>query len=105
MGGGWRRRASRARVAGAQGRVRSNPVGMIAPSPDHDLSLFEAGEDLPLQARVPEFPIEALAVAVLPRAAWGNVQGLRSKPGQPLAQSLGDHLGAVVAANMFRHAL
>src|SRR5215213_638528 len=31
------------------------PVGVIRPGPDHDLSLFQAVEDLPLQALVPEF--------------------------------------------------
>src|ERR671921_858178 len=77
---------------------------MVAPGADDDLSLLQAVEDLAFQALVPELPIEALAVAVLPRAARGNVQGLRPELLQPLAKSLGDHLGAVVTANMLRHA-
>src|SRR4051794_22748202 len=78
---------------------------MAAPRADHDPSLFQAVEDLQLQALVPEFPVEALAVAVLPRAARGDIQGLRPKLLQPRAKSLGDHLGAVVTANMLRHAM
>src|SRR3954469_8024948 len=89
----------------AQGRVRPNLVVMAAPRADHDPSLFQAVEDLPLQALVPEFPVEALAVAILPRAARGDVQGLGSKLRQPLSKGFGDHRGAVVTTNMLRHAL
>ena len=72
---------------------------------DYDLSLFQAVEDLQLQALVPEFPVEAPTIPVLPWAAWLNVQGLGPELRQPLPQSPGNHLGAVVAPNMLRDAL
>src|SRR4051794_18063919 len=34
---------------------RSHLIQVVAPGPDHDLSLPETGEDLPFQALVPEF--------------------------------------------------
>src|ERR687898_1466865 len=51
--------------------------GVIVPTPalDDDLGLLERGEDLAVEQLVPELGVEALDVAVLPRAAWGNVGG------------------------------
>src|SRR5215207_5279171 len=47
--------------AAAQTGVRPNPVVGVAPRADHDLGLLETGEDLSLQALVPEFPIRAVS--------------------------------------------
>ena len=52
----------------AQGGVGPHTIGVIAPRSDYDLSLLETVEDLAFQALIPQFPVEALAIAVLPRA-------------------------------------
>src|SRR5918994_967308 len=82
----------------AQSGRGPHTIGVMLPGSDHDLRLFEAVKDLLLQALVPEFPIKTLAEFVLPRATRRNVQGLRPELGQPVAQSLGNHLWAVVLA-------
>src|SRR4028119_2469104 len=79
---------------------RSHPVVVISPGPNHHLRLPQAVEDLPLQALVLELAVEALAIPVLPGAAGLDVQRTGPEPCQPLPQSFGDHLRAVVAANM-----
>src|SRR5918994_951844 len=88
----------------AQRGVRPNPVVGVAPRADHELGFLETGEDLSLQALVPECPTKTLAEPVLPRAPGRNGQGLRPKLGQPCPKSLGAHLRAVVAANRLRNA-
>ncbi len=52
-------------------------VVVNAPPFDHCLGLFEAVEDLSVQALVSELAIEGLAVAIFSRRAWLDVQALR----------------------------
>src|SRR5215210_7777672 len=61
-------------------------------------------EDLSVEQLVPKPGIEALDVAILPRAARSDVGGLGSDRRVPLLDGLGDELRAVVGADVARHA-
>ena len=50
-------------------------VVLHPPLLDHDLRLLQRVENLSIQALVPQLPIEALTVAVLPGTARFDVQG------------------------------
>src|SRR4051794_25636744 len=82
------------------------PDGVVVTTPalDDDLRLAQSVEDLATEQLVPEASIEALDVAVLPRAARSDVGGLGSDRRDPLLDGLGDELRAVVGANVARHA-
>ena len=71
---------------------------MLAPGLDDDLGLGEAVEDFAVEQLVAELGVEALAVAVLPRAARFDVGGLRADGGDPVPHCRGDKLGAVVGS-------
>ena len=45
-------------------------VVVDAPALDHDLRLFQAVEDLAVEAFIPEFAVEGFAISVLPRTPW-----------------------------------
>ena len=81
------------------------PLGIVVAPPcfDNDLGLGEAVEDLSVQQLVTQLRVEALAIAVLPRASRLDEGGLCSDGGNPLPYSLGDELRAVVGTNMARH--
>ena len=78
--GGWRPIAQR--------RVRTPGVVLHSPLLDHDLRLLQRIENLPVQALVPQLPVKALAVPVLPRTARFDVQRPGSQIPQPLPQLL-----------------
>ena len=65
----------------AQCAMRPNSIVMPSPLLDDDLSFSQRVEDLTVQSLVPQFAIKALAVAILPRAAWHNVRRLRAHSG------------------------
>ena len=69
--------------------------GIVVTSPalDHDLSLLQRVEDLPVQQLVAQAGVEALDVAVLPRAAGRDVGRLGTDGGDPFLHGLGDELG------------
>lgn len=56
--------------------MRPDGIVMPAPALDDDLRLAESVEDLAVEQLVPEPGIEALDIAILPRAAWSDVGGL-----------------------------
>src|SRR5918995_5465351 len=87
----------------AERRVRPDRFVVPAPCLDDDLGLLERGEDLAVEQLVPELGVEALDVAVLPRAAWGNVGGPGAHGRDPGLNPLGHELGPVVGPNMPRH--
>ena len=60
----------------ADGSMRPNGVVMNAPLLDQDPCLVQAVEQFPVQELVTEFAVEALAIAVLPRAARLDIRGL-----------------------------
>ena len=75
--------------------MRSDSIVMPAPTLDHNLSLAERVENLPVEQLVSEAGVEALDVAVLPRAPRCDVGRLRADSSDPLLHSLGDELRAV----------
>src|SRR3954470_14115116 len=84
--------------------MRSDSVVVTAPALDDDLGLAKGVEDLAVEQFVPQPGIEALDIAVLPRAARSDVGGLGSNRRDPLLDGLGDELRAVVGADVARHA-
>src|ERR671910_952254 len=60
----------------AEGRVRPDRIVVPAPALDDDLGLLERIEDLAVEQLVAELRVEALDEAVLPWAAWGDIDGL-----------------------------
>jgi hypothetical protein len=76
---------------------------MNAPVFDQHAQFFHRVEDFTVQELVPQFRVEAFAVAVFPRAPWFDVSRFGSRAGEPLAQIPGHELGAVVGAKMLRH--
>jgi hypothetical protein len=75
-----------------------------SPALDHNLGLAQAVEELAVQQLVPEPGAEALDEAVLPWAARGDVGGLGADGRDPFLDRLGHELGAVLGADMARHA-
>src|SRR6266404_32263 len=57
-----------------QRRMRTQRVVQHSPALDHDLGLLQRIKDLSVQALIPEFSVEAFAVAVLPGTSRLNVQ-------------------------------
>src|SRR3954468_16931705 len=68
----------RGRCLVAEGRMRPDGVVMPAPALDDDLRLAKSVEDLAVEQFVPQPGIEALDIAILPRAARSDVGGLGS---------------------------
>ena len=56
--------------------MRSDLVVVTTPLFSQHLSLLQAVEDFPIQKLISELAIERFTVAVLPRTAWLNEQGL-----------------------------
>ena len=65
---------------------------MTAPALDHDLSLLQRIEDLPVQELVAQASVETLDIAVLPWTSWGDVGRLGANGANPLPYGLGDEL-------------
>jgi hypothetical protein len=80
--------------------VWANGVVVSPPAPDDHLGLLERVEDLPVQEFVAQLGVEALAVPVLPGAAWLDVGRLRTYGPDPFADGLGDELGAMIGADV-----
>src|ERR671917_1008416 len=88
----------------AERGVRAHRVVVASPALDHDLRLAQAVEDLAVQQLVTEPGVEALDEAVLPWAAGGDVGGLGAHRRDPFLDRLGHELGAVIGADVARHA-
>src|SRR5271163_3725613 len=78
------------------------PPGVVFHPPllDHDLCLLQRVKDLSIQAFIPQLPIEALAVTVLPGTTRLDIQRSRSHVPQPLPKFLGDELRTVVGPDV-----
>lgn len=89
----------------AKAAVRADVVVFPAPVFEHDARFGEAPELFAVQAFLAQAGVEALDLAVLPRATRINVD--RFDPGifDPLAQFLLDKLRAVVAPDVLRRAM
>lgn len=73
------------------------PCGIVvaAPGLDQDLCLAQIEEDFPRQQLIAQLAVEAFAVAVLPRAAWCDVERLDADPFEPVSQGCRDKLGTL----------
>jgi hypothetical protein len=69
---------------------------MPPPGLDQDLGFGQAEEDLAIEQFVPQLAVEALAVAVFPRAARLDIGCLGADGGDPFTQGLGDELRTVI---------
>ena len=83
------------------------PDGIVVASPvlDQHLRLAERREDLAVQELISELRVQALAVAVLPRASRFDVERLDADPTEPASYVSGDELGSVVGPNVFWRAV
>ena len=70
---------------------------MTSPTLDDDPGLLERVEDFTVQKLVAQLRVEALAIAVLPWAAWHDVGRLHIDRDGLVAQRLGDELGTIVS--------
>ena len=78
----------------------SNCVVLPSPSFCQYLHLLERIKDLPVQQLIPQFPVEALVVAVLPRTARLYVERLDTDSAQPPPNQLCCELRPVVRTQM-----
>ena len=53
-------------------------VVFLPPALNQDLGLLQGVENLPVEQLIPQFPVEALVVTVLPRTARFNIERLDS---------------------------
>ena len=86
----------------AERAVRSHGVVMPPPLFDQYLGLPERVEYLAIQQLISELTVEALVVSVLPGTAGFDVQGLNTDTRQPLPDSNGGELTAIVGADVIR---
>jgi hypothetical protein len=70
----------RRRQSISKSRVRTLGIVVNAPALDHDLCFFQAVEDLTGKAFIAEFAVEGLAISILPRRTWFDVQAFRPQP-------------------------
>lgn len=85
--------------------MRPTPVVVSAPIFNNDFRFFHGHKHLTVQQLVPQFAVEAFAVAVLPGTAGLNVLRLNAQVRQPSLQRQGDKLRAVVRAEVVRSAV
>jgi len=85
--------------------VRPDRVVLPPPSLDQHLRLLEREEDLPVEQLIPQLAVEALHIAVLPRAPRLDEEGLCTDSLQPAPDHLRSELRTVVGAYVFRNAL
>jgi hypothetical protein len=80
--------------------MRPNRVVVASPALDDDLGLAQSVEDLAVEQLIAKAGVEALDVAVLPRAAALDVGGLGTDSRDPFLHGLGDELGSVVGSDV-----
>jgi hypothetical protein len=78
---------------------------MLAPALDQDLSLAKRCEDFSVRQLVAQLRIEALIVAILPRAAGLDIERLYANPPEPAAHRFGGEFAALVGPYMLRRAV
>ena len=84
--------------------MRPDCVVVLAPPFDDDPGLLQRVENLAVEQLVAKLRVEALAIAVLPRAAGHDVGRSRPDSGNPLTHRPGNELWAVVGTNVAGHA-
>jgi hypothetical protein len=66
------------------------------PAFNDDLGLLHGVEDFAVEQFVAQLAVEALAIVIFPGTSRFDVGGLGAHSSDPIAQSLGDKLGAIV---------
>lgn len=79
--------------------MRSCSVVMFTPSAGEGADLLKAAGDIAVQKLIAQARVEAFDIAVLPRAAGLEMEGSDAEPAKPLANWVGDELGAVVGSD------
>src|SRR6266516_3315230 len=80
--------------------MRPDRVVVASPALDDDLGLAQSVEDLAVEQLIAKAGVEALDVAVLPRAAPLDVGGLGTDSRNPFLHGLGDELRSVVGPDV-----
>jgi hypothetical protein len=80
--------------------VGPDRVVVASPALDDDLGLAQSVEDLAVEQLIAKAGVEALDVAVLPRAASLDVSGLGTDSRDPFLHGLGDELRSVVGPDV-----
>ena len=73
---------------------------MTPPAFDDDPGFLQGVKDLAVEQFIAKFRVEALAIAILPRAARHDVGSLGSDRRDPVAHGFGNELWAIVGTNM-----
>src|SRR5262249_35760698 len=81
----------------------AHAIVMLAPPLDDDLRLAERREDFAVEQLVAQAPIEALDIAVLPRATAFDVSRSRPDRADPALHGVGDELRPLLRADVGRH--
>ena len=76
--------------------MRPDLIVLPEPDIDSDLSLFRAVEPFDVEHFSTESSIEALVVAIFPRAARIDLHRLDTDPSEPVLKLHGDELRAIV---------
>ena len=97
-------------ISGAGGRyskraVRPDRVVVDAPLLDEHLRFSQRVEDLSVEQFIAQLAVEGFAITILPGASRSDVNGRRTEPFQPPLEPLGDHLRAIVRADVFWDAM
>ncbi len=71
----------------------SQSVVIIAPPAGDAMDLLKTVEDLAVEQTIAQAGVEAFDLAVLPKAAWLDVQGGDAESAQPLPHGVGDNSG------------
>jgi hypothetical protein len=80
--------------------MRPPVVVVHPPLVENDPSFRQAQEQLPVKQLISKPAVEALHIAVLPRARLLNVERADTRPRQPFLDFLGNELGPVIATQM-----
>ena len=81
--------------------------GIVVPSPvlDQHFRLSKCREDFAVQEFVPQFRVQAFAIAILPRTSRFDVKRFDADPAEPFSHVDCDELWAVVGANVLRRSV
>lgn len=77
---------------------------MAPPAFDNDPGFAQSVEDLAIKQFVPKAGIEALHIAVLPRATRLDVRRLGARSGDPFLKHPGHELGTIIGSDVARNA-
>jgi hypothetical protein len=84
--------------------MRAECIIEASPAFDDDPGFSERVEDLAIEKLITNAGIEALDVAILPRATRLDVGGLCAHGGDPVLNRLRNELGAIILPDVLRHA-